>query len=66
MIESCIMTTNRIDDAAMVELLLNNIKAKIDKMAGDGAYDKTKVYEGFIPVITGITFYTSRKLQKND
>ena len=44
-IESCIMTTNGVDDAAMVEPLLNDIKAKVDKMAGDGAYDKTKVYE---------------------
>jgi hypothetical protein len=39
------MTTNRVDDAAMVEPLLNDIKAKIDKMAGDGVYDKAKVYE---------------------
>ena len=45
LIESCIMTTNSVDDAAMVEPLLNDIEAKVGKMAGDGAYDKTKVYE---------------------
>ena len=44
MIENCALTTNAIDDAAMVEPLLDEIKGKVVKMAGDGAYDKTKVY----------------------
>ncbi len=45
LIEACMMTPNSIDDAAMVEPLLEGIKADIEKIAGDGAYDKTKVYE---------------------
>jgi hypothetical protein len=44
MIESCAMTTNSVDDAAMVEVLLDEVKGEIGKMAGDGAYDKSKVY----------------------
>jgi Transposase DDE domain len=44
-IESCQLTTNAVDDAAMVAPLLNEVKAGVKKMAGDGAYDKTKVYE---------------------
>jgi hypothetical protein len=44
MIESCALTTNGVDDAAMVEPLLDEVKGEIEKMAGDGAYDKTKVY----------------------
>lgn len=44
-IEASELTENRVDDAAMVESLLNNIDNPIDKCAGDGAYDKRKVYE---------------------
>ncbi len=43
-IESCAMTTNSIDDAAMVEPLLSQVEGKVKKMAADGAYDKKKVY----------------------
>ena len=43
------LTTNSIDDAAMVEPLLEKIPAKIKrrikKVSADGAYDKRKVYE---------------------
>jgi hypothetical protein len=39
------MTTNSVDDAQMVESLLKKIKGKVWKLGGDGAYDKTKVYE---------------------
>jgi hypothetical protein len=45
MIESCAMTTNSVDDAAMVEPLLDEVNGEVVKMAGDGAYDKSKVYE---------------------
>jgi hypothetical protein len=38
------MTTNGIDDAAMVEPVLEKLKEKVKKFGGDGAYDKTKVY----------------------
>jgi hypothetical protein len=44
-IESCALTTNSIDDAAAVEPLLEEVKNKVSRMAGDGAYDKHKVYE---------------------
>jgi len=39
------MTTNGIDDAAMVKPVLEKIKGKVKKFGGDGAYDKTKVYD---------------------
>jgi hypothetical protein len=44
-IESCETTTNTVDDAEMVQYLLENIKDPIAKIAGDGAYDVAKVYE---------------------
>jgi hypothetical protein len=44
MIESCALTTNGVHDADMVEPLLDEVKGAIKKMAGDGAYDKAKVY----------------------
>lgn len=43
-IESCAMTTNSVDDAAMVSTLLDQVEGKVKKMAADGAYDKKKVY----------------------
>jgi IS5 family transposase len=43
-IESCVMTTNCVDDAAMVGTLLDGIEGKVKKVAADGAYDKKKVY----------------------
>ena len=46
-IESCATTTNGVDDAKMVEPLLNDIAGEINKVAGDGAYDKKKVYTEF-------------------
>lgn len=45
LIESCALTTNSIDDAAVVAPLLEAVKNKVGRMAGDGAYDKHKVYE---------------------
>jgi hypothetical protein len=50
------LTTNAIDDAEMVEPLLQQIEMMVDKFGGDGAYDKVKVYdylegEGIIPII---------------
>lgn len=44
-IESCAMTTNSIDDAAMVGTLLDAVKGKVKKLAADGAYDRKKVYD---------------------
>ncbi len=45
MIHAAEMTTNGIDDASMVKPVLEKIKGKVKKFGGDGAYDKTKVYE---------------------
>jgi hypothetical protein len=45
MILSNNLTTNSIDDAAMVEPLLKQIKDRIENFSADGAYDKIKVYE---------------------
>lgn len=45
MIYASELTTNSVDDASMVEPLLNDIQAIIRKFGGDGAYDKTKVYD---------------------
>jgi hypothetical protein len=39
------MTTNGIDDAAMVKPVLEKIKGEVKIFGGDGAYDKTKVYD---------------------
>jgi hypothetical protein len=39
------MSTNGVDDAAMVEPVLKKIKSTIKTFGGDGAYDKTKVYK---------------------
>jgi hypothetical protein len=44
-IESCETTTSVVDDAEMVQYLLESIQEPIGKVAGDGAYDKAKVYE---------------------
>jgi len=44
-IESCATTTNKVDDAAMVKPLLQAVRSEVEKMAGDGAYDKIKVYD---------------------
>ena len=44
-IESCEMTTNSVDDAAMVGTLLDGVQGRVKKMAADGAYDRKKVYE---------------------
>ena len=50
------LTTNGVDDAAMVEPILKQVRNKVKKFGGDGAYDKTKVYlvlekEKITPVI---------------
>ena len=44
-IQACEMTTNGVDDAAMVAPLLDPVEGKVKKLAADGAYDKKKVYE---------------------
>jgi len=44
-IESCALTTNSVDDAAMVGTLLDGATGSIKKVAADGAYDKKKVYQ---------------------
>lgn len=55
-IENSKTTTNSIADEDMVEPLLQDIKKGIEKFAGDGAYDKKKVYaylsrRGIKPII---------------
>jgi IS5 family transposase len=45
LIESCEMTTNAVDDSQMIETLLVQVKGKIEKLAGDGGYDKIRVYK---------------------
>lgn len=45
MIHAAELSTNGVDDAAMVEPVLEKIKGTVKKFGGDGAYDKTKVYE---------------------
>ena len=44
-IEAVVLTENSVSDAAMVEPLLNQIDQPIDHFAGDGSYDKRKVYD---------------------
>jgi hypothetical protein len=39
------MTTNGVDDAAMVKPVLEKIKGDVKIFSGDGAYDKIKVYD---------------------
>ena len=43
-IESCVMTPNSVDDAAMVGPLLDAVEGDVKKLAADGAFDKKKVY----------------------
>lgn len=44
-IEAVALTENSVDDAEMAEPLLNQIDQTIDHFAGDGSYDKRKVYD---------------------
>ena len=44
-IEAVALTENSVSDADMVEPLLNQIDQPIDHFAGDGSYDKRKVYD---------------------
>lgn len=44
-LEAVELTTNAVDDAEMVEPLLEQIEDPICKFGGDGAYDKVKVYD---------------------
>ena len=44
-IEAVALTENNVDDARMVEPLLKQIDQPIDRFAGDGSYDKRKVYD---------------------
>jgi len=43
-IEAEVLTDNATDDAAMVDPLLEQTKNRVNKLGGDGAYDKWKVY----------------------
>lgn len=45
LIHAAEMTSNGMDDADMVKPLLEKINGKVKKLGGDGAYDKTKVYD---------------------
>ncbi len=44
-IQAVALTENSVSDAEMVEPLLNQIDQPIDHFAGDGSYDKRKVYD---------------------
>lgn len=44
MIHAAELTTNGVDDAAVVAPVLEKIKSTVKRFGGDGAYDKTKVY----------------------
>lgn len=44
-IQAAVLTTNGISDDQMVEPLLKQIAQPIDHFAGDGGYDKRKVYD---------------------
>ena len=44
-IEAVALTENSVSDAEMVEPLLEQIDQQIDHFAGDGSYDKRKVYD---------------------
>ncbi len=44
-IEAVALTPNSVDDAEIVETLLNQVDLPIDHLAGDGSYDKRKVYD---------------------
>ena len=44
-IQAVALTENSVSDADMVEPLLNQIDQPIDRFAGDGSYDKRKVYD---------------------
>lgn len=51
-----VLTTNSVDDAEVVADLLEQMEEPVDKLGGDGAYDKSKVYEeldgqGIEPII---------------
>lgn len=44
-IQAATLATNSVSDAQMVESLLEQIDQPIDRFAGDGSYDKRKVYD---------------------
>jgi hypothetical protein len=45
-IQAAALTANSISDDQMVEPLLAQVQQPIDRFAGDGSYDKRKVYDG--------------------
>ena len=45
-IESWVMITNSVDDAAMAGPLLEGVEGSVKKLAANGAFDKKKVYTG--------------------
>lgn len=44
-IESCVMTTNSVDNGTMAGILLDGMEGEVKKMAGDRGYDHNKAYE---------------------
>ena len=44
-IQAAALTTNNVSDAQMVEFLLEQLEQPIARFAGDGSYDKRKVYD---------------------
>ena len=44
-IQAAALTTNSVSDDQMVEPLLAQVELPIDRFAGDGSYDKRKVYD---------------------
>ena len=44
-IQAAALTTNNVSDAQMVEFLLEQVEQPIARFAGDGSYDKRKVYD---------------------
>lgn len=44
-IQAVVLSDAQVDDAGVVEELLDEVEAPIDQFSGDGAYDKRKVYD---------------------
>lgn len=68
-IHACELTENDVDDASQVEGLLDAVAAPVDKFSGDGAYDKSKVWdimeergiEGVIPPRKDANYWTDKE-----
>jgi len=44
-VEAVVLTTAKVDDAAVVPELLTQTNARVEQLSADGAYDKEKVYQ---------------------